>query len=218
MPNIQLVVFDLGRVLLRIADDWDHAARLAGLPELSGLIGDISTRAARGSGHPLADLFDRFETGRISVVEFFASAARLAEVRPSEVQRVMDAVLIETFPGVIALLDRLALSPVNTACLSNTNAHHWVRITDRAHRAYIPLELLDYPLASHIVGHAKPAPAIYQYLEDGTGIAPEGILFFDDLPENINAATQRGWNAVLVQRCDNPVPALRLELQRHGVL
>lgn len=220
-PNtqIQLVIFDLGRVLLRIADDWDHAARLADLPDLAGLTGDLSTKAARGSHHPLAEVFDHFETGKFSVVEFFATAAKLAKVRPDEVRRVTEAVLIEAFPGAFALLDRLALLPVKTACLSNTNAHHWQLFSDRAHPAYLPLEMFDFPLGSQIIGLAKPDPAIYRYVEDGTGIAPRNILFFDDLPENIEAARRRGWNAELVSRdTDNPIPAVTAKLVDYGVL
>lgn len=218
-PDIQLVIFDLGRVLLRIADHWDHAAELAGLSELSGLTGDLSSKAARGSHHALAEVFDRFETGRISVVEFFRDAARLANVRPDEVRRVTEAILIEAFPGATALLDRLAMLPVKTACLSNTNGHHWQMFCDRDHPAYLPLEMFDFPLGSQIIGLAKPDPAIYQYVEDGTGIAADNILFFDDLPENIDAATQRGWHAELVSRdTDNPIPAVTAKLAGYGVL
>ncbi|MEM6855317.1 MAG: HAD family phosphatase [Planctomycetota bacterium] len=217
--KIDLVVFDLGRVLLRIADDWDHAATRAGLPELAGLTGDLSTKAARGSHHPLAELFDHFETGKVTVVEFFATAAKLAEVRPDEVRRVTEAVLIEAFPGAIALLDRLSLLPVKVGCLSNTNAHHWQMFSSREHPSYLPLELFDYPLGSQILGLAKPDPAIYRYVEDGTGIAPEHILFFDDLQENIDAAAARGWQAELVSRdTDNPIPAVTRQLEAYGVL
>lgn len=218
-PDIQLVIFDLGRVLLRISDDWDHAARLAGLPNLAGLTGDLSSKAARGEDHPLAELFDRFETGRVTVVEFFAIAAKLAGVRPDEVRRVTEAVLIETFPGAIALLDRLSMMPVKVGCLSNTNAHHWQMFANRSHPAYLPIELFDVPLGSQILGLAKPDPAIYQYVEDGTAIAPQNILFFDDLPENIDAAKACGWRAELVSRdTDNPIPAVTKQLAAYGVL
>jgi len=219
-PDIQLVIFDLGRVLLRIADDWDHAARLAGLPNLTGLIGDLSTKVARGDGNDeLTKLFDDFETGRVTVVEFFATAAKFAKARPDEVRRVTEAVLIETFPGAIALLDRLSMTPVKVGCLSNTNAHHWQIFSDRAHPAYLPIELFDVPLGSQILGLAKPDPAIYQYVEDGTEIAPRNILFFDDLEENIDAAASRGWHAQLVSRdTDNPIPAVTAKLAAYGVL
>ncbi|MEM1108626.1 MAG: HAD family phosphatase [Planctomycetota bacterium] len=218
-PDIQLVIFDLGRVLLRITDNWDQAALRADLPNLTGLTGDLSTKASRGDHHPLAELFDRFETGKITVVEFFAETARLAKVTPTEVRRVTDAILIETYPGAISLLDRLSLLPVKTGCLSNTNAHHWKMITDRSDPSYLPIELFDYPLGSQIVGLAKPDPSIYRYVEDGTGIPPGNILFFDDLQENIDAAAERGWYAELVSRdTDNPIPAVTRRLEAYGVL
>lgn len=216
--DIQLVIFDLGRVLLRISDDWDHAAQRAGLPNLAGLTGDLSTKAARGQNNPLAELFDHFETGRVNVVEFLAGTARETGLGADDIRRVLEAVLIETFPGAIALLDRLSAEPAKTACLSNTNAHHWQMFSDRDHPAYLPVELFDFPLASQIIGHAKPDPRIYRYVEDGTGIAPRNILFFDDLPENTAAADALGWNTVTVERCENPIPAIKRSLVDYGVL
>lgn len=217
--QIQLVVFDLGRVLLRIVDDWDHAAERAGCPDLVGLTGDLSTKAARGSGHALAGLFDDFETGRVSTDDFLQRAANLTALPADAIRRTLDAVLIETFPGVAALLERLADRPVKTACLSNTNARHWDLFTDPGHPAYLPLDRLDFPWGSQSLGLAKPDPAIYERVEQIAGVAPGNILFFDDIPENIAAAKARGWHAELVSRdADNPVPAVAEALRAYGVL
>lgn len=216
---VRLVVFDLGRVLLRITDDWDHAARRAGCEDLLGLTGDLSTQAARGTHHPLADLFDRFETGRVEPDAFFAEAASITQLPAERIARVMDAVLVEAFPGTAELLQHLADLPVQTACLSNTNARHWDIFTDPDHASYLPLDLLDFPWGSQHLGLAKPDPAIYQKVEELTGQSPENILFFDDLSENIAAAHARGWQAQLVSRdTDNPIPAVTEALQAYGVL
>ena len=215
---IRLVVFDLGRVLLRISDDWDHAARLAGHPQLTGLTGDLSTASSRGEHRRLAELLDRFETGKVSVLDFFAEASTLAGHAADDLQAVMDAVLIEAYPGVGEMLDRLAALPVLTACLSNTNARHWELLTDPAHRAFLPLDKLDFAFASQQVGHAKPHPEIYAHVESATGCRPVEILFFDDRPENIEAAAQRGWKAVPVDDHDDPLPTIVAGLTRYGVL
>ncbi len=220
-PKISLVVFDLGRVLLRITDDWDHAARLAGLPGATGLTGDLSSKAARGGGtsrEALAELFDRFEVGRIALDELLIQAGSVSGLAAADVGRVMDAVLVETYPGAVALLDRLRAAGVATACLSNTNARHWNLIADTSHAAHLPLDRLDYAFASQRVGHAKPLAPIYEHVEAETGVDPRHLLFFDDLDENVAAARARGWHAEVVPRCENPVPWMAGRLAAYGVL
>jgi HAD superfamily hydrolase (TIGR01509 family) len=216
--KIQLIVFDLGRVLLRISDDWSHAAALAGHPELRGLTGDLSTAETRGQDHALEQLLFDFETGRIETEAFFAAASATTGHPVEALRAVMDAVLIEAYPGIDELLDRLAPLDVKTACLSNTNARHWDLFTDPAHRAHLPLDKLDYAFASQQVGHAKPDAAIYGHVEAETGVAPPAILFFDDRPENIDAAAARGWDAVLVPTGPDPLPLLIETLTDREVL
>jgi 2-haloacid dehalogenase len=67
------------------------------------------------------------------------------------------------------------------------------------------LAAIQYPFLRNfdrdfISGHMrmiKPHPAIYQNLEDTSGVAPEALLFADDRPENIEAAAHRGWQTHL---------------------
>jgi 2-haloacid dehalogenase len=39
----------------------------------------------------------------------------------------------------------------------------------------------------------KPAPSIYEAVEQGSGLPPEALLFTDDRADNIAAADARGW-------------------------
>ena len=55
------------------------------------------------------------------------------------------------------------------------------------------LRELDGAFVSGRLKIMKPEPAIYAAVEQGTGIAPDGLLFTDDKIENIEAATARGW-------------------------
>ena len=132
--------------------------------------------------------------------------------------RLLDACVIEAFKGTADLLGELATKPFKTACLSNTNARHWELIADPKHPAYMDLDLLDYPLGSHLIGHAKPNEAAYAHVERVAGVDPERVLFFDDIPENIGAASTRGWQAVLVERLPDPIPGIREVLAEYGVL
>lgn len=60
----------------------------------------------------------------------------------------------------------------------------------------------------------KPNPEIYAVLEEGTGIAPDRLLFADDRHENILAAKTRGWQTHLF---DGP-QGWADRLQHHGLL
>lgn len=55
---------------------------------------------------------------------------------------------------------------------------------------------------SYVSGHMKvikPAPRIYEMVEQDCGIAPERLLFADDRADNIAAARARGWQAHLFE-------------------
>ncbi|MEM1444612.1 MAG: HAD-IA family hydrolase [Planctomycetota bacterium] len=224
---IDMVVFDLGRVLLRIADDWNHCADLSGVPLPPALGGDISASHTRDHAEADAELeaaFGKFERGQMSIDDFFAFAAPRLSLSIGDARRLFDGWLIEPMPGLDALLDELdAVKTHNprlrTACLSNTNAAHWEHLDRRTgHPAALPIDRLDFPLASQLLGQAKPDAACYTEFERRTNTSGSAILFLDDLPANIDAAQARGWQAVLVPRMDDAIPFVREQLQNYGVL
>jgi FMN phosphatase YigB (HAD superfamily) len=65
---------------------------------------------------------------------------------------------------------------------------------------------------------AKPDPAIYRAFERATARAPEEILFFDDLPENVAAARALGWQAVRVNPYADTVGQIRERLRSFDVV
>src|SRR5262252_5356441 len=115
---IRIVIFDLGRVLMRICDDWRHACRNVGIQvnerELSA---DEQVRAA--------DIIRRFDCGLIDVKQFANEIAPLRGLTSTQVLALNDAYLLGPYPGVDGLIDDLRARGIETACLSNTNANHW---------------------------------------------------------------------------------------------
>ena len=57
--SVQLVIFDLGRVLIRICDNWRHACEVAGVAAPPEKPFDQASRAL------IDDIIDRIDTGRI---------------------------------------------------------------------------------------------------------------------------------------------------------
>ncbi len=217
-PDIRLVVFDLGRVLLRIAEDWEHVATRAGITLPAALAGDISSAGQRDQDPALEAAFADFETGRLDADAFFGTCSPLLGLSSQQAIDLFDAWLIEPMPGIVPLLDAIQQRGVPTACLSNTNPQHWVSLTNPDHPACLPLDRLTHVFPSQDVGHAKPNAEAYEHVERETDTGAAHILFFDDLEENVAAAQQRGWYAELIPRLEDPVPLLRQHLTRYGVL
>ncbi|HEY0093955.1 MAG TPA: HAD family phosphatase [Archangium sp.] len=86
-------------------------------------------------------------------------------------------------PRVEGLVGRVKL-----VLLSNTNVLHVEYLRPR-----LPLlERFDHLVLSCEVGHVKPEPAIYQEALKHAGCAPHEAVFFDDLPEYVEAANALG--------------------------
>src|SRR5688500_3335374 len=118
MSDIRLVVFDLGRVLIRICDNWRHACEVA---RVTDYVTEMDERERAAMKQWVAQI----ESGRITLSEFAAAAAPLLRVPIECVIAMSNAWLLGPFPGVHELLDDLSAAGLNTACLSNTNASHW---------------------------------------------------------------------------------------------
>src|SRR5687768_10435849 len=213
MPtDVRLVVFGLGRVLVRICASGDHACTVARLPV------NLPPREAamKAALHEPTALM---ETGRIDTAEFCRRVARVFEVEPEHVGAILDCYLLGPYPGVTELIDELNGAGLVTACLSNTQTEHWKQMGDASNRAALPMGRLRHHFASHLLGLRKPDDAIYARVERDTGFAGPQVVFFDDMLENVEAARRRGWRAHHILRTrDEPVAQMREHLAEHGVL
>jgi FMN phosphatase YigB (HAD superfamily) len=208
--GIQLVCFDIGRVLLRICDNWQHACRIAGI--------EIPANAGNGPPPQLDDLIRRYDTGHIDLKGFAREIEGLGAFTAQDVIRLQSCYLLGAYPGVDKLLDELSRAGVRTACLSNTSDHHWQMMHDRTGPHYLPLDRLDYRFASHLVQLRKPDDAIYAHVERETGVAGKAIVFVDDVEENVQAARRRGWRTCHIDpRPDDPLPQVRSYLRSQGL-
>ena len=217
-PPETLIVFDLGRVLVRICDGWSEAFHHAGLghlcAEVEGRLRDKPRRAA------LSQLVFALEKGEITPAQFSDESARLLERGSDEVARTLDAYLRRPYPGAVALLDDLVARGHATACLSNTNARHWEIMQGWDDPADQIWPRLGLRCASHELAVRKPDAAIYAKLEALACIDGDAshVVFFDDLADNVAAARTRGWRAVEVRSREDPVTEMRAVLEGFGLL
>jgi FMN phosphatase YigB (HAD superfamily) len=210
MPTPGLICFDLGRVLVRICDNWSEAFEAAGLRELAPVRLDPTTRNLAGAVHAL-------ELGQIDVDDFASRSAQALGVEITALAAVVDAFVHGPYPGAAALLDRIAGSGLPTACLSNTNARHWQLMNAWAVDGRGLLARLSYRFASHLLGACKPDPVVYAHVETETGVSPERIVFFDDLEVNVASARERGWQAFRIVTGNDPIAQIDEQLGRLGL-
>lgn len=209
--SIELVIFDLGRVLLRICDGWEHACELAGVAVPDAMRNPAVYEKVYASGKA-------YEAGAISTEQHLAQVAGLTGLSAQQVESLYHAWLCGHYPGAMALLEQVLARPVKTACLSNTSELHWSTLVADDPPHGLGLHRLDYQFASHLVRAVKPDPIIYQHVEEQTGIEPTKMLFFDDLPDNVQAARQRGWQGQVIANNGDPVSQLRFHLANYGIL
>jgi FMN phosphatase YigB (HAD superfamily) len=205
-----LVVFDLGRVLMRICDGWQHACVQAGVPVPEAEMSDPAKAA-------LHDAVVRSEVGELDLAGFCECAAPHLGLSAEHVRRISDVYLVGPYPGATELIDALNAAGVQTACLSNTNVNHWRIMNDPSHGCFLPLGRLTHRFASQLIGLRKPDPRIYEHVERTARVEPRRIQFFDDLPENIVVAQQRGWNAQQIGVDADPIAQARQNLRACGI-
>jgi len=215
MSDVRLVCFDWGGVILRICRTWDEALGQAGLDKRI----DPDDPAIVERRRPISLAY---QTGRIACADFFASLSDAvgAAYTPEELRRLHDAYLIEEYPGVRPLIDRVhRAGRVETGLLSNTNHRHWVRHLDDERPADFPtVGLLGHRHASHLLGVAKPEEAIFRRFEAESGFGPESILLFDDLEDNVAAARRAGWRAERIDHAGDTAAQMERVLGRFRLL
>jgi FMN phosphatase YigB (HAD superfamily) len=214
MPDssIRLVVFDAGGVIVRVTGPWAVAQARAG-------IAPTALQATPEFEAAVQDLADRHQRGELETAIYFDLVARASGLDASQVESILDNWIAEEYPGWDRVVERLERSGVETALLSNTNAYHWEYLIPGGSKAgrYPAIAHLGRHFASHELGAMKPDPAAYQAVEEQTGHAPGEILFFDDLPPNVDAARARGWRAVLIDPDGDPVAQIVDALDAAGL-
>ena len=160
-----VVVFDLGGVLVQIAHSWAEAHALAGFdPHHPILVAPDFERARieHSGAHQL---------GRLASPDYYrlkAEASRGAYA-PADIERIIAVWSGAEYPGVSAVIDALDAARVATAALSNTNAAHWQRLDGTPE--YPTVGRLRHRYASHLLGVVKPDPRIYAAFSAATGFA-----------------------------------------------
>lgn len=206
---IRLVCFDLGGVIIRICRTWVEGLERAGLPLREGLSDRLEFVM-----DDIRNLVYQHQTGHMAGDTYYARFSESLEhlYTPDEVERVHLAWMIDQYAGVHDVVDALNRAGIVTAALSNTNAAHWEAIG-----TFSAVRLLGHRFASHLIAAHKPDVAAYEHVERTLAMDGKSVLFFDDLPENVTAASARGWHAVQIDHAGDPASQMRTALFDFGI-
>ena len=181
---MKLAIFDLGNVLFRI----DSPKALAFLARRAGISPQmLRERISMGPD------FEAFERGELSEAPFFDWLdERLGVNLETELliqgwNAIFGPVIRPTYEAIRRLRQHM---PV--VALTNTNPTHqreWQAIYE------VELGVFKKIYISSELGMRKPEKRIYRHVIEEGKVSPEETVFFDDLYENIQAATEIGMAA-----------------------
>ncbi len=204
-----MVVFDLGGVLVHVAQRWRQAVERAALP----------TQTLQNLDVPLdhCPQFVDYQAGAVDQSAYLESLRGYLGLE-SELQALLahDGILLRPTLGSLDFVRQLHAAGIRTGCLSNTNAAHWDVMSDSAN--FPAIAMLQVPGLSHVMRLEKPSLEIYRAYEALAGVEADEILFFDDLAPNVAGAREAGWDAVRIDPENGPVEQMKAACRERGLL
>jgi len=194
----QILLFDLGGVVIDI--DFDRA--LKHWQPMSSLSPE-ELRAAFRFDEP----FQQHERGAIAAGAYFAHLRSALQLQADDAG--IEAGWNTIFVGEIAeTLSMIQAARAHTPCcaFTNTNASH-----QAAWSAMYPavVQAFDRIFSSHEIGHRKPDRRAFEHIGQALGVPLGSIMFFDDLPANVEGAAAAGLRAVHVRSPEDVHKALQ---------
>ena len=186
----QVIIFDLGGVLLNL----DYTLTTKAFMSLG-----MTDFENRYSQLQQTDLFDLFETGRVSPFHFIN---RLLDQLPpgttaNQVVHAWDAMILDFPVDRLEWLQQLK-NEHRIFLLSNTNTLHIDAVKRALKKAVGHDRLEDYfeqVFLSHEIGMRKPHVETFTWIVDQIGVNPEDCLFIDDSPQHVEGALKAGLKA-----------------------
>ena len=201
MKDIELILFDLGGVLI----DIDYQATEKAFGQLGTI--DFQEKYTQFQQN---QLFDLFETGQISAQHFINKllATTRKGTSPNEVVHAWNAMILSFPQKKVQLLLELAQKQ-RIALLSNTNELNMVEVKREWSKAsQVSFDsLFEQVFLSHEIKQRKPHPETFIWVCEQLGVTPTKVLFIDDSPQHIAGAQKAGLQTFYYQE-DNPFYAL----------
>lgn len=198
--EIKVILFDMGRVLVKI--DFDA------FPNALGLFTKEQREPFREETIKLDYLF---QCGRITKEEFLQKQCDVFHNKftQQQVLNAYNAIIVEENTEILPLVLK-AKERYRIAVLSNTSIEHW----QKSHEIAPLLQLFPEKFTSFQIGEMKPARVVYEKVIASLGVEPSSILFIDDVQENIDGAIACGMKGIVYQS----VEQVKQELHKLDVI
>lgn len=181
--SIDVVLFDLGRVLMEI----DFDAFPNGLGLYTG-----EQRAPYIT--PTRKLWHAYETGILTTEEFVDAIRAIfaGKFLKEKILEAWDGIIVRDNEAIIPFV-RSVQKKYRTAILSNTSPSHW----EKALRVSSIVPTIQECFTSFSIGAMKPEKRVYNYVARSLNVPPDRIVFIDDLEENILGAREAGMKGLV---------------------
>lgn len=184
LPDIQAVIFDLGRVLVNIDNQLLVEKLFKGLEAA-----DPQELGRKTMAHPA---MVEFNTSRMDPQIFHRRMCECYRLDMDfEAFTSLWCAIFFTMKGMRELLEKIP-PRITIGLLSDTDPVHWNFIR----RCWPWIDAIKKPTLSFEVGAMKPNPAIYLAAAANVGTPPQRCLFIDDLEANVQGARAVGMHAI----------------------
>lgn len=198
----QVILFDLGRVLLSFSHDQ--------------MCRQVGQRCGVSAQEAREVLFSQevhlpYERGTITTQQVVDQLQNTFNVQLNIQDLVEDlGDIFRLNASMVPILAALKSAGWKTGILSNTCDAHWQVAT---RKFGILQHFFDFTVTSFEAGQVKPFPEIYESAVRAADCEAKEILFVDDLLENVEGAHEAGLDAVLYTSASN----FAADLRRRGV-
>lgn len=193
MTIINNVLFDLGKVLLNFNNDnAKNYFKKLGVDDYEKHVMALHTQ----------HIFNDLETGALSAEQFINAISQKlnGSISDLDIQNAWNSILMDFRIESMRHLEKLKRK-YDLYLLSNTNAIHHEEFNRILFNQLQVTSLDSYftkAYYSHQTGMRKPDVKIYELVLNDASINAAETLFIDDLPENVEAASQLGFQIHLL--------------------
>lgn len=199
--QIRVLLFDLGGVLIELND-------LSTLLQLNDSEMPVNKLWSDWLSSPAARAFEMGISTKEQFADKYIEETNLP-IKRNEFLNAFTQLPKGLYPDTHRLIDRCR-DRYFIACLSNTNAIHWHRLT---HEMGID-GMFDQHFASHLTGKLKPDRESFEHVLQSLNCDPPSILFLDDNEMNVKAARSVG---IIAYRTQGAQEAEKI-LEKMGIL